>query len=218
LAYGVDSCAHNLALKRGIGTVAVVAGGIDKGFPSGNSKLYEDLCNRGAVISEFPPGKNIVKGMFPMRNRLMAAMSSSTLVVEAGERSGSLITSQVALDLGRDVFSVPGDINRTYSRGCNRLIAGGAIPLVDYAEYWSENSVNLGDIKAVNLATKFGGINDASIIERLIKLIKENGEISLSSASEASSVDASKLIVLLTNLEIEGILSRNELGNYTYNY
>lgn len=134
LAYGIDSVAHMHALAMEIGTVAVVAGGIGGGYPARNYSLYQKICNAGLVVAEYPPGVQVVKGMFPMRNRLMAALSPSCVVVEAMEKSGTLITAGIVVGMGRELVVVPGRVDDTLSMGCNELIASGAKPMTSYRE------------------------------------------------------------------------------------
>lgn len=126
LAIGIDSEVHKICLERNLSTLAVVAGGIDKGFPKQNKDVYEQICKKGIVIAEFPKGTKIRKGMFPARNRILAGMSDTTIVVEGGLNSGSLLTATLALEYGRDVFVIPGDITRESCKGCNSLIKQGA--------------------------------------------------------------------------------------------
>lgn len=132
LAYGIDSQAHQYTLDSGLRTIAVVAGGIDKGYPKRNERLYDEIVQKGAVLSEFPPGVDVVKGMFPMRNRLLAALSKMVIVVESSSKGGSMITARHAAEMGVDVLAVPGDIDRSVAEGCNLLIAQGAIPLYSF--------------------------------------------------------------------------------------
>ena len=129
LARGVDGFVHKECLRLGLDTVAVVAGGIDIGFPKSNKYLYDEISKKGLIISEFPPKRKVVKGMFPYRNRILAGLSLVTVVIESSERGGSLITAQLALEYGRDVFCVPCNINKFTSQGCNMLIEQGANPL-----------------------------------------------------------------------------------------
>ena len=129
LANGVDAQVHNDCLKYGISTIAVVAGGIDRGYPKRNQTIYDKICSRGLILSEFPPGRKIIKGMFPMRNRILAGISSATVVIESDIRGGSLITLNLALEYGRDIFCAPCDIGRYSLQGCNMMIGQGAIPL-----------------------------------------------------------------------------------------
>ena len=126
LAIGVDSQVHKMCLERGLATVAIVAGGIDKGFPEQNRGIYDEISKKGIVVAEFPEGTQTRKEMFPIRNRILAGVSDTTIVIEGGLDSGSLLTANLALEYGRDVFVVPGDITRESSKGCNYLIKQGA--------------------------------------------------------------------------------------------
>lgn len=129
-ASGVDSASHRGALRAGAKTVAVLGCGLDVVYPAGNEWLYRDIVAAGALLSEYPPGTPAVGMHFPVRNRIISGLCLATVVVEAPERSGALITARTALEQGRDVFAVPGAINAPKSRGCNRLIADGAAALV----------------------------------------------------------------------------------------
>lgn len=127
LARGIDRHAHEGALERGT-TIAVLAGGVDVCYPAGNRDLYARILQQGAIVSEHPPGTPTYKGRFTHRNRIIAALSLATVVVQAGERSGALATARHALDIGRDVLSVPGDIRVDVSAGSNGLLRDGAHP------------------------------------------------------------------------------------------
>lgn len=131
LAYGIDGAAHRNSLLNDIPTIAVVAGGIDNGYPRSHRSLYQDISMRGLILSEFPPGIAVIKGMFPMRNRILAALCSSLVVIEAGYESGALITANFANELGREVFALPGSIFQPYSVGSHMLIQSGANLLTD---------------------------------------------------------------------------------------
>ncbi len=126
LAIGIDSQVHKICLERGLDTVAVIAGGIDKGFPERNRAIYDEICKKGIALAEFPQGTEIKRGMFPIRNRILAGLSDTAIVIEGGLKSGSLLTANLALEYGRDVFVIPGDITRKSSKGCNNLIKQGA--------------------------------------------------------------------------------------------
>lgn len=132
LALGIDSAAHRGALKVNGRTYAVLAGSAYKCYPPGNHKLYMDIINSGGAISEFSPDTPTVPGMFPLRNRIISGMSDVVIVVEAAEKSGSLITVSHALEQNRQVYAVPGRIGDGFSAGCNRLIAEGAGIIVSY--------------------------------------------------------------------------------------
>ena len=129
-AAGIDSASHRGALRAGGKTVAVLGCGIDVVYPAGNEWLYRDIAASGALVSEYPPGSAAEAWHFPARNRIISGLSLATIVVEAPEKSGALITAGTALEQGRDVFAVPGPIDAPMSRGCNRLVADGAAALI----------------------------------------------------------------------------------------
>lgn len=131
LARGVDAAAHRGTVAAGGRGFAVLGSGIDVIYPAENMELAGELINNGGgLISEYPPGTPPAPFRFPARNRLIAALSSAVVVVEAGEKGGALITARIALDLGIDVLAVPGDIDRPVSKGCNQLIRDGAHPVL----------------------------------------------------------------------------------------
>ena len=129
-AYGVDSAAHRGALVAEGRTIAVIASGIDLQYPSGNSRLFDEICENGAIVTEVMPGVPALPHRFLTRNRLIAALSQATLVVEAAFRSGSLRTARDAAELMRPVMAIPGPINSPSSEGCHRLIGERAAELV----------------------------------------------------------------------------------------
>ena len=129
-AYGIDSYAHKGALiAEGI-TVAVIASGVDINYPAGNSRLFAEICEAGAIVSEVMPGYPALPARFLTRNRLIAALAQATLVVEAAFRSGSLRTARDAAELMRPVMAIPGPINSPTSEGCHRLIGERAAEIV----------------------------------------------------------------------------------------
>jgi DNA processing protein len=135
MALGIDGAVHRGALSAGGDTVAVLGRGADAPYPPSHHWLFRDIVERGLVVSEFAPGTPPLTHHFPRRNRILAALSEAVVVVEAGARSGSLITVDHALDLGLDVWSVPGPIDLAACRGSNRLLAEGAKPLLDVAGF-----------------------------------------------------------------------------------
>lgn len=126
LAAGIDTAAHEAALRAGGITVAVLGTGPDVPYPRSNAGLHARIALDGAVVSEHPPGTQPRREHFPSRNRILAGLSLGTLVIEAAERSGALITARLASEAGREVFAVPGSIHNPRARGCHRLIRDGA--------------------------------------------------------------------------------------------
>ena len=126
MARGVDAAAHWGALQAGGSTYAVLGCGADICYPKSNRKLYEELVQNGGIISEYPNGTAPINWHFPQRNRIISGLADLVLVVEAREKSGSLITADFALEQGKDVYAVPGGIYDSYSKGCNQLIKQGA--------------------------------------------------------------------------------------------
>lgn len=148
LAAGVDATAHEATLACGGITIAVLGSGIDVAYPRANADLHRRIARHGVVVSEHPPGTEARREHFPSRNRIVAGLSLGTLVIEAAERSGALITARQAGDGGREVFAVPGSIHNPMARGCHRLIRDG-VALVESAseviEALAPMAAELGD-------------------------------------------------------------------------
>jgi DNA processing protein len=134
MARGIDGVAHRAALDAGGRTLAVLGSGVDRIYPPEHRRLAKDIVSQGALVSDYPPGTPPEGRNFPPRNRIIAGLSLATVVVEAGKRSGALITSDFALEQGREVFAVPGSVMAPQSRGPNLLIQQGAHPLLDPKE------------------------------------------------------------------------------------
>jgi DNA processing protein len=130
LARGIDGDAHRGTLEAGGQTIAVLGCGIDRDYPRSHTELARRIREHGAVVSEYPPGVEPAPWRFPARNRIIAGLCGATIVVEARERSGALITADFALELGREVFAVPGEITSALSAGTNDLLRQGAAPLL----------------------------------------------------------------------------------------
>jgi DNA processing protein len=143
LARGIDSVAHRAALDAGGKTIAVFASGLDIVYPGENAKLAQQIMEHGAVVSEYPLGIKPRPETFPLRNRIMSGLSLGVLVVEAGERSGALITAHQAVEQNRDVFAIPGSILSPASQGTNRLIQEGAKLVRDYTDILQELNLTI---------------------------------------------------------------------------
>ncbi|MCP4282883.1 MAG: DNA-protecting protein DprA [Gammaproteobacteria bacterium] len=133
MASGIDGAAHEGALDESAGTIAVTGTGLDRIYPSCHRELAHRIAEKGALISEFPPGTTAERGHFPRRNRIISGLALGTLVVEAARNSGSLITARQAVNQGREVFAIPGSIHNPLARGCHQLIRQGA-KLVETAQ------------------------------------------------------------------------------------
>ena len=126
LALGIDAVAHKITIKEKGNTIAVLGSGVNQIYPASNQSLASEMANSQLLLSEFPPYRKAEKWHFPLRNRIISGLSKGTVIVEAKERSGSLITAEQALEQGREVFAVPGSIFEARSQGTNRLIQQGA--------------------------------------------------------------------------------------------
>lgn len=159
LATGVDGQAHAACLDAGGRTIAVAGTGLDRVYPARHRDLARRIVGQGAIVSTFPPGTEPRAGHFPARNRLISGMSLGTLVVEAGQRSGSLITARLAAEQGREVFAIPGSVHNPLARGCHRLIRDGA-KLIETAEEVLEELRPLAGQLGLALATRLASDPD----------------------------------------------------------
>lgn len=153
LAAGIDAAAHRAALACNGSTYAVIGTGPDLAYPRHHRQLQAQIAAEGAVVSEYPPGTAARSGHFPARNRLLAALALGTVVIEAAERSGALITARLASEAGREIFAVPGSIHNPMARGCHRLIREGAT-LVTHSADILEGVANLAGELACALQTR----------------------------------------------------------------
>lgn len=145
LARGIDTAAHRGALRLSGHAVAVLGSGIDVCYPVENKTLYQEILDTGgSILSEYPPGTPPDRWRFPARNRIIAAISTAVVVVEAAVTGGALITARIAAEMGRPVFVVPGDVDREMSEGCNRLIKDGAHPVLGAGDLIEELTVVIG--------------------------------------------------------------------------
>ncbi len=201
MAYGIDSASHIGALSGGGRTIAVLGCGPDICYPPSNRKLMASIIENGAVISEFPPGMPPMAGNFPRRNRIISGMSICLIVTEAGLNSGSLITADCALEQGKEVFAVPGNINSIYSIGTNKLIKDGATPLIRIADMISELGLQNEKAKEDFLPEKLGR-DELTIFEAL----KELGFATTDALCKMTKKTVSEVHALVTILEIKGIV------------
>ncbi|HEX2103879.1 MAG TPA: DNA-processing protein DprA [Solirubrobacteraceae bacterium] len=206
MALGVDSAAHAGALDGATPTVAVLAGGADVAYPASKRGLYARIVERGCVVSEMPPGLTPFKWCFPARNRTIAALGQMTVVVEAAERSGSLITAEVAADLGRDIGAVPGPVTSWRSKGTNALLRDGATLIRDARDV-------LDGVVGVESPTPADPA--AGLEPRLASLLRAvaGGRDTLAALAGAPD-QAQATLAALTELELAGRLRRVPGGRY----
>jgi len=217
LARGIDSIAHEGCLAAGGKTVAVLGCGLDTIYPPENTKLYEDIIKSdGLVISEYPPGMPPLQHNFPARNRIISGISSGVLVVEAAKRSGSLITACYALEQGREVFAIPGNIDCAYSRGTNQLIKDGAKMVLcaeDVLEEFNyieiiDNSDIQNDLSKTHSKTNFSIFKGLSTEEiRIVKIIS-NGIHNIDEIIERSNIPTKEVNNILFMLEMKGVITQ----------
>lgn len=200
LAFGVDASSHEGALAAGGLTVAVLGSGVDDAsvYPRANFPLARRILETGgAVVSENPPGTKPRDWDFPKRNRLIAALGAATVVVEAPEKSGSIITAKYALELGRDVYAVPADALRESAYGSNRLIADGAIPLLNPGEL-------IENLLGENLKIDAARIEPHNQNEALLLNALKNSSGHADELAELTGLPAASVLSGLTALELRG--------------
>lgn len=212
LALGIDSIAHRTALESNGRTIAVLGNGIDTVYPKRNKELYREIEAKGAIITEYYLGVSPLQFNFPQRNRIISGISLGVLIVEAQEKSGSLITAQHALEQGKEVFAVPGNINSIFSRGTNKLIKEGAKLVMDVEDILEE--VYQLQERAKNVKKEsidYSNLSDAEI--RVVDLIKE-GPIHCDSIVLRTGMNISTVNSILTVLELKGIIK--EIGGRVF--
>ena len=195
LARGVDGEAHRGALESDGLTVAVLGCGIDRDYPAAHAELARRICERGLVVSEYEPGVEPAPWRFPARNRIIAGLAAATVIVEARERSGALITADFALEDGRDVFAVPGEITGALAAGTNRLLRQGAIPLTateDVLEVYGLTAADRGAGPRLGCAA-------AAVLEHLADATLTADEL-----ARASGLGPGELAAALAELELAG--------------
>ncbi len=206
MALGIDGAVHRGALERGP-TIAVLGCGPDRPYPATHTRLYRQIVERGLVISEVPPGSDAWRWSFPARNRIMAALSGMTIVVEAAWRSGSLITAEMASDAGRDVGAVPGPVTAGAAAGTNELIASGAA-LIHGGQDVLDRMLGAGAGQ-----TLFGpeiGPGESEVLEAV-----EAGCRTVDDVATRLGFEAARVAMILARLEIGGYLRGSPVGTWT---
>ena len=222
MAYGIDGAAQNAVIATGGKTIAFLAGGVDIIYPQDNMILYYDIIESGCVISEFLPGEKNLPHHFQIRNRLIAALADGVLVTQAPNKSGALITAKWAAEFNRDVFAVPGAIDEEQNEGSNNLIADGAkltrnaVDILSeygslFADAIKENRKESKKSKPIEAKNEKND-NSSKIISLLV-----NADYDCSSLAEKAEIPLGELILLLTDLQIKGIITEKPGGIYALN-
>jgi DNA processing protein len=207
LAFGIDACAHRGAVDVGR-TIAVLGCGPDIAYPASHRSLWRRICEVGLVVSEFPPGATPWRWTFPARNRIMAALAGMTVVVEAATRSGSLITTDLAADLGRDLGAVPGPVTSRASAGPNGLLASGAHVIRD-AQDVLDAMLGPG-----NKRIEPRGPRLDPALEAVLTAV-ESGHASCDAVASATNLPGPAAASALSRLELLGYLACSSVGTYS---
>ncbi|MGC1852689.1 MAG: DNA-processing protein DprA [Solirubrobacterales bacterium] len=207
LAFGIDACAHRGAIDAGL-TVAVLGCGADVAYPAAHRSLWQRIGETGLILSELPPGSGAWRWTFPARNRIMAALSGMTVVVEAAERSGSLITADLAADLGRDLGAVPGPVGSRLSAAPNSLLAGGAC-LVRDAQDVLDAMLGPGARQIERSGPRLDSAQEA-VLEAL-----ELGAETCDAVAAGLQLSGADAAAALADLEALGYISCSLVGAYT---
>lgn len=212
-ATGIDTAAHSGAYDSTGVTCVIMGTGVDKVYPARNAGFFDKITENGGLVSEFPLGTSARPWHFPRRNRIISALSNKLIVVEAPHRSGAIITAKYSLELGREVWAVPGRITDYVAEGSNQLIYDGAFPYLNDACFW----------ELVNPVKNFeqSKLNDdmctvLSETERKIyEYVKYNGEQTVDSISSTLQMNGSDILTTITLLTVKGIIYKSGTGRYS---
>ncbi len=208
LARGVDAIAHQAALDAGGRTLAVLGSGVDIIYPPEHRKLAEQIVQQGAILSDYPPGTKPDGINFPPRNRIISGLSKATVVIEAGEKSGALITAKFSADQGREVFAVPGSVLSPMSRGTNNLLAAGANPMTHPAGILA--ALNIQEQQTI---TKKSHTKLDPLEARIIQAIGHS-TIHVDDLCNKMDMSIEKLTAQLTLMELKGLIERDSGMEY----
>ena len=213
-ARGVDAAAHEAALEGPGGTIAVVGCGLDVEYPRENGRLREKMAAQQLLLSEYPPGTEPRPQNFPIRNRIIAGLSSGVVVVEASRRSGSLITARLAADFGRDVFAVPGSVFSETSSGTHELLRDGAILCRGAEDVLAELFPAVGPAAPRAPGAIAGGAELSAEARRVFEALTREESLSAEELAQALDLPAATVLASLFELEGGGLASALEGGRY----
>ncbi len=207
LARGIDSIAHQTALKNGGRTIAVIGSGLDVIYPPENKNLFNKICENGVIISEYPIGTKPDAPNFPRRNRIISGLSFGVIVFETAGNGGAMQTAHLALDQNREVFAIPGNLGVRQSEGTNLLIQRGEAKLITSSEdVLNELQLKLKPIIGKNIPQP--AIDLSVFEEKIFNVLSENGELQIDKLSELSNLSTSDCLVNLLTLEFKGLVKQ----------
>lgn len=209
MAYGIDICAHIASVEHNLPTVGVLAHGVDRLYPEVHQKIANKMLQQnGGLVTEFPVNTNPDREKFPSRNRIVAGMADATIVLESGQKGGSLITADLAFHYNRDVMALPGDVKRDYSIGCNQLIRNQKASMLTCPEDlirlmdWDIEKQGKKNIQR----TMFVDLNEEQ--KKIFEIIQDNKAISIDELMISSEQPMSKLSPILLDLEMNGVITQ----------
>ncbi|SHJ59374.1 DNA processing protein [Anaerobranca californiensis DSM 14826] len=209
MASGIDAWAHKGALEGEGSSIGVLGCGLDIIYPRQNEKLYREMEEKGLLLSTFPLGTLPLPGNFPARNRIISGLAKGVVVVEAGFKSGSLITADFALSQGRDVFAVPGNIHSVLSAGTNKLLKDGAIVVTKYDDILAEYNVKYS-------YEQQRGDSDLTTVEKAIAKATMGQEFSVEYLVLSTGLEISQILSNLITLEINGLIKKVGFNTYQW--
>ena len=217
MARGIDYEAHMGALEVGGQSVAVFGNGLDIIYPPEHLELYQALLEQGCVISEFALGRGADKHSFPMRNRIVAGLSSSVIIVESGVRGGSMITANFAIEYGREVFAVPGRLDQAQSLGCLQLIKEGATMFTSIQGLLEEvdhrnNIHSIAQFETPNQSINYASLSDSE--RKVLSVLQEGERLSVNEIAETTNENISAINALMIQLELKHCVSKAIDGKY----
>lgn len=213
-AKGIDGAVHSGALDSRGPTISVLGTGVDMVYPRGHEKLFENIAREGALLSEYPLGTGAASWRFPKRNRIISAISEKLVVVEAPIRSGAMITARYSMELGREVWAVPGRISENVSRGSNGLIFDGAYPLIDINIFMdSFSGKQLDFFSDHNNSEKSDEISDEQ--NNILSLLKEKGERTVDNIVSECKMSAAEVLNSLGLLVARGEIYSSGPGRWS---
>ena len=214
LAYGIDVCAHNNALQQGFETVGVLAHGLDQIYPSRHRNDAVRMIGQGGLLTDYMSQTEALPNNFRQRNRIVAGISDATILVESAIKGGGLITCRIAQEYGRDVFAFPGAVGEPYSKGCNKMIRDNTATLITSAADFLE-TMRWQTVKEEPETVERVLFPDLSPEEQaIVSQLQQSGDLQLNMLSVKTNIPISKLVALLFQMEMKGIVKPLAGGTY----